>query len=64
MAANLKNQKDEKHAALVRSLGLPKTVRAIVLSYIQDAQIAIWLTQACDAIGVHLVTSPDSGALE
>ena len=62
MAANLKNQKEEKHAALVRSLGLPKTVRAIVLSYIQDADITLFMTQACDAIGVKLITSPDGAS--
>jgi hypothetical protein len=64
MPVNLKNQKEEKHAALVRSLGLQKTVRAIVLSYIQDADIALFMTQACDAIGVKIVTSPDSASIE
>jgi hypothetical protein len=64
MPVNLKNQKEEKRAALVRSLGLQKTVRAIVLSYIQDADIARFMTQACDAIGVSLVTSPDAASIE
>ncbi len=64
MPVNLKNQKEEKRAALVRSLGLAKTVRAIVLSYIQDADISLFMMQACDAIGVKLVTSPDALSME
>jgi hypothetical protein len=64
MPVNLKNQKEEKRAALVRSLGLQKTVRAIVLSYIQDVDIALFMMAACDAIGVGLVTSPDSASIE
>jgi hypothetical protein len=64
MAANLKNQKEEKHAALVRSLGLAKTVRAIVLSYIQDKEIEGFMIIACDAIWVKLLTSSDALSTE
>lgn len=50
MPTNLKNQKEEKHALLMRALSLPKSTRAVILSYVEDADILEFLTLATDAI--------------
>ena len=55
MAVNLKNQKEEKRTALLRAHGLPKTTRAIVVSYVQNAGIEAFLTLACASLGVVLL---------
>ena len=54
MPANIKNVKEEKHAELLRSLSLPKSTRAIILTDIADADILAFLTEATKAIGVYL----------
>jgi len=54
MPVNLKNQKEEKRTALLRAHGLPKTTRAIVVSYVQNAGIQAFLTLACASLGVVL----------
>ena len=54
MSANIKNVKEEKHAELLRSLSLPKSTRAIILTDIADADILAFLTEATKAIGVYL----------
>ncbi len=59
MTPNIKNQKEEKRAALLRSLALPKTTRAIIVSYVHDETLMISLRDACEAIGVKLVTGID-----
>lgn len=59
MTPNIKNQKEEKRAALLRSLALPKTTRAIIVSYVHDETLMISLRDACQAIGVKLVTGID-----
>ncbi len=64
MPTNLKNQKEEKHALLVRTLALPRTTRAVVLSYIVDIEIASFMDVACEAIGVKLISSIDNLAQE
>lgn len=63
MPTNIKNQKEEKRAALLRALALPKTTRAILLSYIQDEKLMIFLREACDAIGVKLITGIDEAVM-
>jgi hypothetical protein len=55
MPVNLKNQKEEKRTALLRAHGLPKTTRAIVVSYVQNAGIQAFLTLACASLGVVLL---------
>lgn len=64
MSTNIKNQKEEKRALLLRKLGFPKTIRSIVLSYIEDADIASFMTLACEAIGVKLISNIDDLARE
>lgn len=64
MSTNLKNQKEEKHALLMRTLALPKATRAIILSYIEDADILSFMRIATDAIGVKLITDIDDLAQE
>ena len=64
MPVNLKNQKEEKRAVLIRTLGVPKTTRAIVLSYIQDQKLQDFMLRACDAIGLKLLTEIDDLARE
>lgn len=56
MPVNLKNQKEEKRATLLRAHGLPKTTRAIVVSFVQDAGIQAFLTLACSSLGIVLLT--------
>ena len=55
MPANIKNQKEEQRATLLRAHGLPKTTRAIVVSYVQNAGIQAFLTLACASLGVILL---------
>lgn len=55
MPTNIKNQKEEKRATLLRAHGLPRTTRAIVVSYIHDARIQAFLALACDSLGVVLL---------
>lgn len=55
MPANIKNQKEEQRAILLRAHGLPKTTRAIVVSYVQNAGIQAFLTLACASLGVILL---------
>lgn len=55
MPANIKNQKEEQRATLLRAHGLPKTTRAIVVSYVQNAGIQAFLTLACASLGVVLL---------
>lgn len=55
MPVNLKNQKEEKRTALLRAHGLPKTTRAIVVSYVQNPGIQAFLTVACASLGVVLL---------
>lgn len=64
MSTNLKNQKEEKHALLMRTLALHRTTRAVVLSYIVDTEIASFMNIACEAIGVKLISSIDDLAQE
>jgi hypothetical protein len=54
MPTNLKNQKEEKHALLMRTLALPKSIRAIIVTDIADTDILAFLTEATKAIGVYL----------
>ncbi len=63
MLNNAKNQKEESRANLLRQLWLPKESRSIVLSYIQDREIALFMQSACDSIWVTLITSIDALAL-
>lgn len=63
MPTNPKNQKEESRANLLRHLWLPKGTRSIVLSYIQDKTIGLFMQSACDAIGVTLITSIDTMSL-
>lgn len=55
MPANIKNQKEEHRATLLRAHGLPKTTRAIVVSYVQNPGIQAFLTLACASLGVVLL---------
>ena len=50
MPVNLKNQKEEKRTALLRAHGLPKTTRAIVVSYVQNPGIQAFLALACTSL--------------
>lgn len=59
MPINPKNQKEEARATLLRHLGLPKGTRAMVISYIQDPQILAFFRDACEAIGIFLITDKD-----
>lgn len=54
MPTNLKNQKEEKHALLLRLLSLPKSTRAIIVTDIADTDILDFLMEATKAIGVYL----------
>ncbi|MBX9809816.1 hypothetical protein K2X92_05490 [Candidatus Gracilibacteria bacterium] len=56
MPINKKNQKDEARAVLLRHLELPKSTRAVVVTYIKNPEILEFLTRACESIGVSLVT--------
>lgn len=59
MPINPKNKKEEARATLLRHLGLPKGTRAMVISYIQDPQIFAFFRDACEAIGIFLITEID-----
>ena len=59
MPINLKNKKVDGRNILLRQLGLPKWTRATVLSYISDPQILGFFHDACEAIGVTLITTID-----
>lgn len=63
MPINPKNKKEEARSILLRHLWLPKTTRATVLSYIREPQILSFIQDACDAIGVTLITQIDDMAL-
>ena len=63
MPKNLKNQKEERRALLLRAHGIPKTTRAIIVSYIQDAGIQAFLTVACASLGVVLLTEKNETIL-
>ena len=63
MAINPKNQKEEARTVLLRHLGLPKSTRATVISYIKDPQIHSFLSIACQSIGVTLITDIDNISL-
>jgi hypothetical protein len=63
MPTNPKNQKEEARASLLRSLGAPKSTRAIVISFIKDETILDFLRQACLAIGVILITEIDDASV-
>lgn len=56
MPTNKKNQKDEARAVLLRHLELPKSTRAVVVSYIVNPEILEFITHACRSIGVTLIT--------
>ena len=64
MPANIKNQKEEQRAVLLRAHGLPKTTRAIVVSYVQNAGIQAFLTLACASLGVVLLYEKNETILE
>ncbi len=59
MPVNPKNKKENERANLLRSLNLSKWTRAIVLSYIRDPHILAFFRDACEAIGVSLITKID-----
>ncbi len=63
MPINNKNQKEESRSSLLRHLGLPKGIRAVVLSYIKDPQILWFFQNACEAMGVVLITEIDDMAI-
>ena len=63
MPIKTKNQKEEARAALLRKLELPKSTRAIVLSYIQDDHMRDWIQWALSALGVVLITQIDSDSI-
>jgi len=63
MPIKTKNQKEEARAALLRKLELPKSTRAIVVSYIQDERINTWLKGALSALGVVLMTQVDEESI-
>jgi hypothetical protein len=56
MPINKKNQKDEARAVLLRHLELPKSIRAVVVSYIKNSELLEFFTHACESIGVRLIT--------
>jgi hypothetical protein len=62
MPNNLKNQKEEARATLLRHLGLPKGTRATMLSYIEDPDLLGFFRSACGSIGIILITdiTPDA----
>jgi hypothetical protein len=55
MSTNLKNYKEEHRAALMRSRSLSKTTRALVIAYISNADIRLFLFEATRAIDVVLL---------
>jgi hypothetical protein len=55
MPTNLKNYKEEQRAALMRSLSLAKTTRALVIAYISDAEIRAFIDEATRSIDVILL---------
>lgn len=59
MPIHTKNKKDEARSILLRHLELPKVTRAIVVSYIKNPEIFLFLKNACDAIGVVLISETD-----
>ncbi len=63
MPINSKNKKENERANLLRSLNLPKWTRAIALSYIRDSHILAFFRNACEAIGVTLITTIDDLAI-
>ncbi len=48
----------------MRTLALPKSTRAVILSYVEDADILEFLSLATDAIWVKLITHIDDLARE
>lgn len=55
MPVNLKNQKEEHRAALMRSLSLSKSTRAIVINTLDDPTLSQFLREWAHAIGVALL---------
>ena len=64
MPINIKNQKEENRAKLAKSLGLPKNTRAIILSFVKDESIKLFLREVCGALSLTLVTGIDDLAVE
>ncbi len=64
MPVNIKNQKEEKRAMLTKSLGLPKNTRAILLSFVENEDIKLFLREACEALSIKLITGIDDTAIE
>ncbi len=60
MPTNIKNQKEESRSFLLRSLGLPKTTRAIILSFVKDEEIKWFLREAWESIGIAFLTWVDA----
>lgn len=58
MPTNLKNYKEEKRTALLRALSLLKSTRAIVILYVSDQTVQVFLEEAGKSIGVAIV--PDT----
>jgi hypothetical protein len=60
MPTNLKNYKEEQRAALMRSLSLAKTTRALVIAYISDAEIRAFIDEATRSIDVVLLEDSEA----
>lgn len=59
MATTPKNLKETKRNTLLRHASLPKTTRAIILSYVEDREIASFLQTACDILNITLISGFD-----
>ncbi len=64
MLINIKNQKEEKRATLIRAIWVKKDTRALILSYIEDHKIRDFLLRATEAIWVKLLLTSDDLAIE
>lgn len=63
MPINKKNTKDEARSILLRHLELPKATRAVIVSYIKNPEIFHFLKNACDSIGVFLISNMNEAVL-
>ncbi len=62
MSTSHKKQKETKRNSLLRHASLPKSTRAIVLSFIQDTEVLWFLKSACEALNISLIA--DTVSLE
>lgn len=60
MAITPKNLKETKRSALSRHASLPKTTRAVILSFVEDKEISSFLQTACDILNITLISEFDS----